>query len=390
MKGGCSPEYALSLYAAEVTGRPVRWTSERSEGLLTDEHEPRQRHVDTDLGARQGRQIPRAPGTINAASIGAYFSSERPTIPLTVALGCLVNTYTFPAIHAAGEGGFDQHHDDRALSRRRPARADLRDRNDHRQGGASARDRARRTAPAQHHPGAGDALHHAAASRSTIPAISARTSRTRWRSPVMPTCRERRAEARKRGKILGFGVATAVAATGGRDYEFAEVRFDASAPSRLITGSMDHGQGHGTVYKQVLSEKLGIDADLIRYEYGDTDLVTHGVGSFGSRSAILAGGAITRRRRKLIEKGKKIAAHMMEAAVERHRFEKGKFAIAGTDKSSAWRKSQAIPSNGASCRTTSRSALPRAPITAPPTPRLSRSARISARSKSTRRPASSR
>jgi len=143
---------------------------------------------------------------------------------------------------------------------------------------------------------------------------------------------QRREAAKKRGKVLGFGVATAVAATGGRDFEFAEVRFDQSGGVTLITGSMDHGQGHGTVYKQVLSEKLGIDAEKIRYEYGDTDLVDNGVGTFGSRSAILAGGAITVAAEKLVEKGKKIAAHMMEAATSDIVFEGGNFAIAGTDK----------------------------------------------------------
>jgi carbon-monoxide dehydrogenase large subunit len=83
----------------------------------------------------------------------------------------------------------------------------------------------------------------------------------------------------------------------------------------------------------VLSDKLGIDADLICYEYGDTDLVPIGVGTFGSRSAILAGGAITVAAEKLIEKGKKVAAHMLEAAVNDIAFENGKFTIAGTDRS---------------------------------------------------------
>src|SRR6201999_4625376 len=81
---------------------------------------------------------------------------------------------------------------------------------------------------------------------------------------------QRREDAKKRGKILGVGVATAIAATGGAGFEFAEVRFDQSGGVTLLTGSMDHGQGHGTVFKQVLSEKLGIDADLIRYQFGDT------------------------------------------------------------------------------------------------------------------------
>jgi carbon-monoxide dehydrogenase large subunit len=142
----------------------------------------------------------------------------------------------------------------------------------------------------------------------------------------------RRGEARGRGKLLGLGVATAVAAAGGRDYEHAEIRFDPSGAVVLLTGAMDHGQGHGTVFKQVLSEKLGVDADLIRYRYGDSDLVTMGIGTFGSRSAQLAGSAVVTAAEKLIEKGRRIAAHMMEAASDDVTFDKGRFIIAGTDR----------------------------------------------------------
>src|SRR5260221_10975032 len=144
---------------------------------------------------------------------------------------------------------------------------------------------------------------------------------------------ERRATARRQGKLLGIGVATMVAATGGRDYEHAEIRFDPAGGVVLMNGSMDHGQGHGTAFKQVLSEKLGIDADLIRYRYGDSDLVTMGVGTFGSRSAQLAGSAIVVAADRLIDKGRNIAAHMLEASESDILFERGRFVIAGTDRS---------------------------------------------------------
>jgi len=143
---------------------------------------------------------------------------------------------------------------------------------------------------------------------------------------------ERQREAKECGKLYGVGVATTVAASGGRDYEHAEIRFDPAGAVVLITGSMDHGQGHGTTFKQVLSEKLGIDADLIRYRYGDSDLVTMGIGTFGSRSAQLAGSAIVMAADKLIDKGRRIAAHMMEAARDDIVFADGKFVIAGTDR----------------------------------------------------------
>src|SRR5260370_34708879 len=144
---------------------------------------------------------------------------------------------------------------------------------------------------------------------------------------------ERREAAKKRGKLLGVGVATAVAASGGRDYEHAEIRFDPSGGVVLMTGSMDHGQGHGTTFKQVLSEKLGIDSDLIRYRYGDSDLVTMGIGTFGSRSAQLAGSAIVVAADRLIDKGRKIAAHMRETGAPDCALADGNFAVAGTDRS---------------------------------------------------------
>src|SRR5215469_2430224 len=108
------------------------------------------------------------------------------------------------------------------------------------------------------------------------------------------------AAAKKRGKLLGVGVVTTVAASGGRDYEHAEIRFD---------------------------------PDLMRYRYGDGDLVTMGIGTFGSRSARPAGSAIVVAADRLIDKGRKIAAHMMEAAVPDIAFADGRFAIAGTDRS---------------------------------------------------------
>ncbi len=217
-----------------------------------------------------------------------------------------------------------------------------------------------------------------------IPAISSRTSTIAWRSPTTRGSPNAREAARKRGKLWGSGVATAVAATGGRDYEHAEIRFDPAGGVVLMTGSMDHGQGHGTTFKQVLSEKLGIDADLIRYRYGDSDLVTMGIGTFGSRSAQLAGSAIVVAADRLIDKGRRIAGHMMEAAVSDVVFENGRFAIAGTDRSVGLAEvAQAVVRFRLICRTTSRRALPSGPISARPARRPFRAARISARSRST-------
>src|SRR5882724_9179396 len=332
MKGGTYPEYALSLWAAEVTGRPVRWISERSEGLLSDE-QSRGSVVDTELALDKGGTF-LALRARWAASIGAYYSTDRPTIPLTVALGCLVNTYTIPAVHVEVT----------AVLTNTMAIAPYR-------GGGRPEpifvtETIIETAAHELRIDPAELRRH-----NTIPAAA-----MPYKTPMqqvydsgdftknLDDClalagygevTERQRAAQERGKLYGVGVATAVAASGGRDYEHAEIRFDPAGAVVLITGSMDHGQGHATTFKQVLSEKLGIDAELIRYRYGDSDLVTMGIGTFGSRSAQLAGSAIVTAADRLIDKGRHIAAHMMEAARDDIVFERGQFTIAGTDRSLA-------------------------------------------------------
>jgi carbon-monoxide dehydrogenase large subunit len=330
MKGGCYPEYALALWASEVTGRPVRWIAERTEGLMSDE-QGRGSVIDTALALdRDGRFL--ALRTDWKAAIGAYYSTDRPTIPLSVGLACQVNTYGIPAVHtevtavltntmtiAPYRGG----------GRPEPiyATETIIDKAAHQLGLTPAELRRRNTIPAGAMPfkTVFGQIYDCGDFPKNLEDCLALADYER--------AAERREAARQRGKLLGVGVATTVAASGGRDYEHAEIRFDPSGGVVLMTGSMDHGQGHGTTFKQVLSEKLGIDADLIRYRYGDSDLVTMGIGTFGSRSAQLAGSAIVVAADRLIDKGCKIAAHMMEAAVPDVAFADGKFAITGTDRS---------------------------------------------------------
>jgi aerobic carbon-monoxide dehydrogenase large subunit len=330
MKGGCYPEYALSLWASEVVGRPVRWVAERSEGMLSDE-QGRGSVIDTELALdRSGRFL--ALRTRWYAAIGAYYSTDRPTIPLTVGLGCLVNTYAIPAVHAQVTAVLTNTMTIapyRGGGRPEPiyATETIIDKAAHRLGIEPAELRRRNTIPANGMP---------------FTTVLGQTYDSGDFPKNLEDClalanheraAERREAAKRRGKLLGIGVATTVAASGGRDYEHAEIRFDPAGGVVLMTGSMDHGQGHGTTFKQILSEKLGLDADLIRYRYGDSDLVTMGIGTFGSRSAQLAGSAIAVAADRLIDKGRKIAAHMMEAAVPDVAFADGRFRISGTDRS---------------------------------------------------------
>ena len=330
MKGGCYPEYALALWASEITGRRVRWTAERSEGLASDE-QGRGSTVFAELGLDKDGKFLALRAQWQSA-IGAYYSTDRPTIPLTIGLGCLVNTYGIPAIHARVVAVLTNTMTTapyRGGSRPEPiyVTETIIDKAARELGIEPVELRRRNTIPAS-------AMPFTTALQQTYDSGDfVRNFEDCLTLGGYLQVAERRAAAKRRGKLLGIGVATAVAATGGRDYEHAEIRFDPSGGVVLMTGSMDHGQGHGTTFKQILSEKLGLDADLIRYRYGDSDLVTMGIGTFGSRSAQLAGSAIVVAADRLIDKGRKIAAHMMEAAATDVVFEDGRFAIAGTDRS---------------------------------------------------------
>ncbi len=96
---------------------------------------------------------------------------------------------------------------------------------------------------------------------------------------------------------------------------------------------MDHGQGHGTTFKQVLADRLGIATDNIRYRFGDTDKVATGIGTFNARCAVFVGSAVTIAADKIIDKGKRIAAHLLETAQGDIEFSGGNFTVAGTDRS---------------------------------------------------------
>src|SRR5208283_118827 len=125
----------------------------------------------------------------------------------------------------------------------------------------------------------------------------------------------RREESKRRGMLRGIGLANAVEAAAGPVPEYAEIRFNPSGTAMLLMGTKAHGQGHETAFKQILCERLGLDPNDVQYIDGDTDRVAFGMGSNGSRSMVVGGSALVIAADKVIAKGKKIAAQMMEAAV---------------------------------------------------------------------------
>jgi len=148
-----------------------------------------------------------------------------------------------------------------------------------------------------------------------------------------------RDEARLRGDLVGLGVSTFVEPSGGAGFESGTVRVERTGEITVLTGASAHGQGHETVFAQVIAEKLRVSMDHVVIRHGDTLAVQQGVGTFGSRSAVMAGGAMTIAAERVIEKARRIAAHLLEAAPEDIVQADGGFAVAGVpDRKVAWRQ----------------------------------------------------
>jgi carbon-monoxide dehydrogenase large subunit len=159
----------------------------------------------------------------------------------------------------------------------------------------------------------------------------------------------RKAESAKRGKLRGIGfssyieacglapsnVAGALGARAGL-FEAGEVRVNPTGSVTVFTGSHSHGQGHETTFAQIVADRLGISIENVDIVHGDTGRVPFGMGTYGSRSLAVGGTAIVKALDKIIAKGKKIAAHLLEASDADIEFKDGKFTVAGTDRSKAF------------------------------------------------------
>jgi carbon-monoxide dehydrogenase large subunit len=148
---------------------------------------------------------------------------------------------------------------------------------------------------------------------------------------------ERRAQSGKHGLLRGIGMASVIEIAAGppsQPYEeFIEVRFDASGNATILTGTHSQGQGHETTFTQLIVAMLGVEPERVRVQAGNTDAVQYGRGTFGSRSASVVATGLRQVSDKLIEKGKLIAAHLLEASPDDTEFAEGRFTIAGTDRS---------------------------------------------------------
>jgi aerobic carbon-monoxide dehydrogenase large subunit len=156
-----------------------------------------------------------------------------------------------------------------------------------------------------------------------------------------------RDERRALGEIVGVGVSTFVEPSGGAGFESGTVRIERTGEITVLTGSSSHGQGHETVWAQIAAEMLKTDMEHVTVLHGDTYVSQQGTGTFGSRSAVVGGGALATAAQRVIEKAKRIAAHLVEASAEDMVQADGGFSVAGVpEKKVTWRQIAAAAYGG--------------------------------------------
>jgi aerobic carbon-monoxide dehydrogenase large subunit len=328
-KGWQYAEHRLVLWAARKVGRPVKWACDRSEAVQADEH-GRDNVTDAELAFdAQGKVIALRVKTI--ANIGAYLSAIRNLLAAYTNVGTLIGVYDIPAAHAA------------------------------------VRTVHSNTNPTAPYRGAGrpeatyviERMFDEAAREMDMDPTELRAMNM-IAPDAMPVktalgltydCGEfaknqeavlemadyrgfpaRRAEAKTRGKLRGIGTANPIERSASPSPDYAEIRFSTDGTASILMGTKSQGQGHETVYKQIVNERLGLDPARMRVIDGDTDRVAFGIGTMGSRSTVIGGSALFFAAEKIIEKAKKIAAHLLEASDVDIEFEGGVFTVAGTDR----------------------------------------------------------
>jgi carbon-monoxide dehydrogenase large subunit len=328
-KGWQYPEHRLVLWAARKLRRPVKWTCERREAILADEH-ARDNVSDAELALdAEGRFLAMRVHTL--ANVGAYVSSDRNLLATFSNVITLVGVYAFPTAYVhvtsvmtntnstAPYRGAGRPEATYVLER-------LIDDTARELGVDPVELRRRNLIPAS-------AMPYRNALGATYDCGDFPTSMEKaLKLGDVASFAVRREEARRRGKLRGLGLVNAIEQAAGAQPEFAEIRFAPSGSATVLMGSKNQGQGHETTFKQILNERLGLDPADVLYVDGDTDRVAFGMGTMGSRSTVIGGTALWTAADKVVAKGKKIAARLLEAAEADITFVDGKFGVVGTDR----------------------------------------------------------
>ena len=333
-------EETVITWASKRVNRPIKWTAERSESFLTDAH-GRDHVTKAELALdKNGKFL--AMRVHTTANMGAYLSTFASCIPTILYATLLAGQYTTPAIYCEVTAVFTN------------------------------------TAPVDAYRGAGrpeatyvvERLVETAAREMGIAPAELRRrnfiTQFPYQTPValcydignydatlteamkladVAGFENRRKDAEQRGKLRGLGYSTYIEACGLAPsniagalgaraglFETGEIRFHPTGSVTVFTGSHSHGQGHETTFAQVVADRLGIALENVDVVHGDTGRIPFGMGTYGSRSIAVGGSAIMKALDKIIDKGKKIAAYLLEATDNDIEFKDGVFTVAGTDR----------------------------------------------------------
>ena len=336
MRSGIYPELVLVLWAARRLGRPVKWTSTRREGFLSDEH-GRDNVSSAELALDAGGKFLGLRVAIKL-DIGAYFT-PRSAGPGTNNVGGVAGVYTTPAIHVETTGVYTNTTPTgpyRGAGRPEATYAierviDL-----------AARElridpmelRRKNLIPTQAMPfKTGLVFTYDCGDFARIMDMALALS-------DHPGFQRRRAEARRRGILLGLGIANPIEVAGGPytsvNPDTAEMRIHPDGSVSLFTGSTSMGQGNETAFAQIVSDRLGLPPERIQVFWGDSDALGAGRGNGGSGAVSVGGSAVLRATEKVVERGRRVAAHLLEAAPDDVALRDGRFVVAGTDRGVAW------------------------------------------------------
>jgi carbon-monoxide dehydrogenase large subunit len=336
-------EEAIVTWAAGKLRRPVKWTAERSESFMSDAHG--RDHVSTAEMAldREGNFLALRVHTL--ANMGAYLSTFAPCVPTYLYATLLAGVYKMPVIYAEVTAVFTNTVPvDAYRGAGRPEATYLLERLvdviAHDTGIDKIELRRRNFIPADAFPYQTPvALQYDSGNYQV-------TLDAALKGSDFAGFEARRAAARAKGKLRGIGISTyleacgiapsaVVGSLGARAglYEVANIKVHPTGSVTVYTGTHSHGQGHETTFAQLVVEQLGVPLSQVEIVHGDTSKIPFGMGTYGSRSLPVGGTAMVKAMDKIIAKGKKIAAHLMEASVEDIEFTNGTFKVAGTDRS---------------------------------------------------------
>ena len=329
MKAVCYPEYGALLWAAKKAGRPVKWISERGEAFLSDSHGRDHVSVAEMALDRHGHFLALRVKTV--ANMGGQLSNFAPYIPTFVGAPMNVGLYKIPAAHLTIRGAFTNTVPVEAYrGAGRPEAAYLIERlvdSCARELGLAPDEiRRRNMIPPEAMPYE-TALGESYDSGEFARVMDEGMTRADWQGFAA-----RREKSKAAGKLRGIGMATYIESCAGGEEEVAELRVESDGGVAIVVGTQSNGQGHATAYAQLVADQLGIEPARVRLIQGDTDQMPYGGATAGSRSLNAGGHAILNAGTKVIAKGRRIAAVLLESAEVDIEFGDGHFSVTGTDR----------------------------------------------------------